>query len=375
MRKEHKGVIMKNFIQKQYGRVLISLCLIATVFVVPLLSEARYKAFLNGFAAVIAKEYYFSSNYLKEEDAAYMVNGWGGEDISIKDFQIRNYENTLLANQEGQDLNYVVNWTVRTFVWDSEKKNLVEVGEPAEGQPDMRYTLEASYNDPEQNPTRNTATYPEIEYQQVTGSLKHTIVGNGVSQKDSYLLTLKAPANYETFMDSGCYVLVTMSATNAGDDRNQYSRTITATMKYNVSLLENFIEGFEVTDTADHDDGLVVKIQTGAISNTSGATQKVYLWWDKSKLAANRYNPQFNQLFNENKYSEVTVGNVTYGRLEISATSSSSRTFEFTKADGVEDVQNYVFEGSYEKLPADQTYYMGYYVQEAGTAQEVNDAE
>ncbi len=335
------------------------------VFVAPLLSEARYHAYLNNFAAVIAKEYYFSSNYLKEGGAAYLMNGWNGLSVEMDEIQIRNYDNTLLTNQTGQDLDYIFSWEIK--VYNSSGVEL-KLSEP--------YTLEVRYKDGTTSAGEDKRA-PEITYgaDRTTGSARCKIYGDGNSKRDIYTIYLKAPAIYQNKdqkLDNDSYAIITYTATNAGSDenvsgdRNQYSRKITSKITYNVSTLEDFIKVFDISDS---DDTLTAEIATNTIPG-SGNVQKVYMWWDTAVLKVNRFNHQFNQLFLEGKYQTKTVGERTFGVLEISASSSSSRIFQYDKLDTTVSFEDktHMLEGeSYTE--AGNAHYIGYFIEDVAPEQ------
>ncbi len=351
--------------KKSHLRSLISICLILAVFVVPLLTESRYRAYLNSFAAAIAKEYYFSSNYLKQENTMYTLNGWNGLSVEMDEIQIRNYDNTLLTNQTGQDLDYKLDWTVQTFGED-------EQALPAESQ----CSLVVEYKGGTTSEGEEART-PIIQSEDggVRGSITCKILGDGNSKKDNYRLYLVAPADGQgkSLLENGSYVDVMLTATNR-DARNQYSRTITATIRYYVSMLEDFIRQFDLQDEGDT---LVTNIATNTIPGT-GNVQKVYMWWDTDLLAVNRFNYQFNQLFLAGNYEEVSSadGTRTFGLLEISASSLSSRTFQFKKLqDGLSFANNaHVLAGaSYTEAGA--TDYIGYYLEDINNDNATEEAE
>ncbi len=337
--------------KKYRWRSLISICLILAVFVAPLLSESRYRSYLNSFVAVIAKEYYFSSNYLKEGGASYLINGWDGATVSMDDIQIRNYDNTLLANQDGQDLNYLLTWDVKVY---NEGKQDITATYP--------YTLEITYKEDESTFVGEETRTPDIDHTKKTVGC--TIVGDGNSKRDTYGLRLVAPSLPEgtPALANNSYAIVTLTATNV-NDRNQYSRTITSRIRYNVSMLEQFIRTFLVTD--DGKQTVTTEIATNTIPGT-GNIQKIYLWWDLAVLAVDQFNHQFDQLFLAGKYQELSNNDKTrtFGVLEISASSLSSRVFQHEKVQsGIRITDDNVLQGgSY--LNATATQYIGYYLQD-----------
>ncbi len=347
---DNKENRIKRFLSENCLRILISACLILAVFVMPLLTEARYRAYLNSFSAVIAKEYYFSSDYLKEDGADYLVSGWNGKTMMLDDIQIRNYDNTLLTNQNGQDLKYKLTWDVKAY--DSNDKELT--GD------EYKYNLKVSLKSTDERTEAGQPTDPTYGSDYVV----HLLTGNGQSKRDVYSLELEAPEGVN--MADGSYVKVFLSATNSdgvNEDTNQYKRTIKAVLRYNVSVLENFINKFEIQDQGST---VITTISTSTIPG-EGASQRVYMWWDTDVLDINWYNYQFNQLFMSGKYEEITVtvngATRNFGLLEISATSLSLRTFEFENESGVTIGENEIKRNvKYDDEQVTSTVYLGYYL-------------
>ncbi len=345
--------------RKYTFRGILCLCLCLALFAAPLLSEARYRSFLNSFAAVVAKEYYFSSNYLKVGGASYVINGWDGRAIAMDDIDIRNYDNTLLANQAGQDLEYRVEWSVDVFT---------EANDPISGMPyGLDVTCKESTLSPGEEKREPTIT-PNAENNGVTGTIVCTIPGDGNGKRDIFALKLK-PLTENSELANGSYVRVTLTATNV-NERNQYSRTVSCTIRYNVSELENFVRDFSLVDQGK---SIETKITTNAIPG-AGTVQRIFLWWDTAVLSVNRFNHQFNQLYLEGKYKEVTVNEGTadertFGLVELSASSLSSRTFQFDELKPVEfslekDKNFHVLFGvNYDDESVKADDYLGYYVE------------
>ncbi len=377
--KEQQKNNMFNFIKKYYWQLLISTALILGLFVAPLLTQARFKAFLNGFTAVIAREYYFTSNYLgaiddKDDDGVmYIINGWDGQEIQdMAEVQIRNFNNALLTNTEGQDLNYTMEWKVTTH--DAEGKDVTGI---------YPYSLNFTYNE---QPVRDNTSLgggtarpepeePNIQYNltydeekgyaakmpeqteelkcSTTGEIEGKILG-GESLYNAFSIDVVEPVLLEDDEEikDNYSVKVTLTATNSG---NQYYGKLKATFVYNVSLDDNFVRDNTIIDTSTeeaYEKDIIFKLKTSVVKPGDNIKKIIHLWWDEEKLKVNWHNYYFNVLKDQNLYfknQRVQVGTVgegeeatpiyrSFAELSIPAESLAALEFEFTK------IGSYVFE-------------------------------
>lgn len=314
-----------HFLNKYKMRILLFCVLTAGLFVTPELTQAQYKWTLNGFNILQAKEFYFDGNYLHDvsKQASYPVSGWNGkEDITMDDMELRNFANALLANREGEDLYYTMNWNITTYdkggnVQNGEKKCLLSCTEatPAD---------------------ERTLTYTQGNVQQ--GTSRGSITGTGVPKKDTYKFSIiKGSANLEP----GDYVVVRFEAENrsqsaaagTGSDYT-YHRKLSATFRYLVTSSDTFIEKFDPRESAGSRT-LDLYIGTGVLPDMSGASQSIIVWWDATALQINAFNKAFQEANSvTGNYQIVTKNGRSFGTLKLGGLGSSAeRELGFFKQD------------------------------------------
>jgi len=94
--------ISENFIQyfcKHLTGVLLFAVLLSAGFMVNSVTRAKYVSYVNAAVHSVADVFYFSSNYLgnEEEGVTYEVSSWDRDNYEIK-LKIQNFENALLYN-------------------------------------------------------------------------------------------------------------------------------------------------------------------------------------------------------------------------------------------------------------------------------------
>lgn len=86
-------------------RIAASAAAVSMLTVAPFVTAAKYVSNINQYTTAVATAKYFSSNYISKEGTTYDIKGWNGENYSIM-LAIRNYSNSLLFNEIGDDLKY-----------------------------------------------------------------------------------------------------------------------------------------------------------------------------------------------------------------------------------------------------------------------------
>lgn len=263
-------------------KVRLALCgvLVMALYVTPELTQAQYKWTLNGYNIVRAGEFYFDGNYLHDtsKNSYYASNGWdGSSNLTMDKIEIRNYENALLANKDGEDLRYKMSWSVEVVGTDGSsngKSCSISVAQNNDGSQEDRDTIEI-------NQGNRTAI----------GFMK----GTGNPKKQTYSVTVTPP---DGGLEAGESVVIKMDAENittTDGDHNvttSFHRAIRATFKYTVSTADTYVRSFDPQDATDSDE-VHLKIGTGAIPDMNANAQTVYVWWDSAKLEINPFNMDF----------------------------------------------------------------------------------
>lgn len=102
----------ENFIQylrKHLTGVLLFAVLLSAGFMVSSVTRAKYVSYVNAAAVGVADTFYFTSNYLgnEEEGVTYEVSSWNRDSYQIK-LKIQNFENALLYNDKDTGCYYCV---------------------------------------------------------------------------------------------------------------------------------------------------------------------------------------------------------------------------------------------------------------------------
>jgi hypothetical protein len=161
-------------------------------------------------------------------------------------------------------------------------------------------------------------------------AIVYRIDGTGNPKKDTYDLSILAPSYYESVSPTaGSYVIIQMTAKTA--NTNSYSKTLSATFRYEVSTEEDYLTVQKSTKTENQATTATVTLTTKQIPNMGVTSRTVEIWWDTSTWRVNQFNHTFNELRREGKYQQTykTVNGKTYSVLKVSTGSFSTRTFEF----------------------------------------------
>lgn len=291
---------------KKY-RIRIVLCggLILSAYLIPQLTQAQYKWTLNGYSTLQAKSYYFASDKLRDEknDMIYPISGWDGEDLKFK-LEIRNYENALLANAQGEDTEYDLKWQISTI-----RKN-------SQG---GAYSLKLnSYQEADSNGN-------EIE-----NGFHSTISGTGTPKKDEYTFEI-VPSNDGYRLQEGDSVRITITAENKAQG-NSYSKNLKATFVYRVSKMDAYVNKFDVSEDTQYGT-IKLSLGTGTLPDLEAKQQTVTVWWDPSKLEVNTFNYVFMNTNAAGGYKTQEVKGRTFDTLQLTNLGSNAfRDLEFRKA-------------------------------------------
>ena len=284
-KRDEKHLKKENRIPHLRSRILLGAVLISGMYMIPVMTEAKYEATINGFTALRAGEYYFTSDYLRDvsENKVYNVDGWDGENVSVK-IELYNYENALLHNLENQDINY--NFSIQLL-----DKNGNAYGE------DGAYKAEI-------------LTKPENKVIK-GGSLKN------------HVYEIKIEKNTQaTALQAGDHIDLVVTAENS--DENQFYRSLKATIRYKVATTSEF-----VTCEQDFENFMLsFQLKTKNVPGMDTATRTLQVWWDSSRFRVNQYGDDYIDLIAQgaldtsrsDNYYVLTLNNMG---------SASSRSLEF----------------------------------------------
>lgn len=263
-------------------KVRLALCgvMVMALYVTPELTQAQYKWTLNGYNIVRAGEFYFDGNYLHDtsKNSYYASNGWdGNSELTMDKIEIRNYENALLANKDGEDLRYLMSWGVEVI--------------GTNGRPNGKScSISVAQNSDSTQEEGDSVIIDQVN-RVATGFMK----GTGNPKKQTYSVTVTPPTGE---LEAGESVVITMNAENittTDEDHTittSFHRSIKATFKYTVSTADTYVKSFDPQDAADSDE-VHLKIGTGAIPDMNAKAQTVYVWWKADSLEINPFNMDF----------------------------------------------------------------------------------
>jgi len=335
-----------NFINGHKLRLALALALIAILFVAPILTSAQYKWKINGYTVVQAQEFYFESNYLHDESKSsfYHTTGWDGVKDVVQKIEIRNFENSLLTNKQGENAEYEIDWEISTFIAIEQPDGTFKY-RPATGS--EQYTIK--------HVAKNTTEKIITGINYCTG----TLVGDGTPHKDDYQFYLNSPTGGAIPWNS--YVRITMHSKNVKFSRDEngdiiydpitgmaqyeetdsFQREISATFEYVLTSTQGFITRFDPVDKTGYKD-LVLYIGTGTSPSSSGLSQSVTVWWDNTKLAVNPFNITFATMIAKEtdtiKYYHAVYSEALPGISSLTITelgSNATRTLDFYKEDNI----------------------------------------
>ena len=348
MRKKHRTAVWQRWIKQHKIRVLLCAVLVTALYLTPMLTQAQYKWTLNGYSTIQAKEYYFSSNILKDENLhmRYPMGGWNGMTRDLPEIWIANYDNALLANKKDEDTRYTISWSIVT-----NRKNSSGAD----------YTLKLTDHTFVDGNNENTL------YSNGNGA-QSVIKGNGEPKKDIYKLEIVAPEDEAQQLTAGESVTVYLTA--VAGTKNTYSKTLTATYTYTVSSVDDYVTQFDMQETENSGD-TVLKMGTG-VKPLGASSQTVVVWWDPEKLKINTFNYVFLETNRQGGYKVVEKDGKNYGTLRLTGLGDSSyRELEFEKV-GNNNTDIWFTNGqnigkNIDYRNGNSTAYIGFYVEVEGT--------
>lgn len=295
---------MKDFIIRYRIRILIFISLSLSFVMTIKLTEAKYKWELNAFQSVKAFDYYFTSNYLKNSNdnniKTYTITGWDGNDVTLE-LKINNFENAILCNQTGQDINYNIDMSIKT----TRESGIVD---------DYKVVC----TDSDGNITESNL------YGNCNISDK-TIIGDGSAKSDIYkILISKGDA---TGLEEGDIVLLTLVAQNNAD--NQFYGKIAAKIILKVATEDNFI--FMEASESSTLSTTYINLKSGEIPGFDIISRRVYLWYDDSKFRINQFNNSYNEVDASNGVSIVEHNGVRYRLLTMDIGVNNLKEFQLYK--------------------------------------------
>lgn len=293
----------------------------------PGLTEAQYKWTLNGYNIIQAKEFYFDGNYMRDvsKNASHTISGWNGKENIVMDaMELRNFSNALLANKEGEDLYYTMNWSIETY----DKDNVKQEGS-------KRCSISC---------TATSADEGKLSYTQgnvLSGQSKSSIMGTGDPKKDVYTFTIvKGTQNLEP----DDYVIIRFSAENRSKSAAEnnttsndytYHRKLSVVYRYVVTSSDTFIQAFDPEENVGSRT-LGLYIGAGNLPDMTGAAQSIIVWWDTDTLQINPFNQTFKDANSvQGNYQTITANGRSFAQLKLAGLQSGAeRTPAFFKQSG-----------------------------------------
>lgn len=295
---------MKDFIIRYRIRILIFIALVLALIMTISLTEARYKWDLNAFQTVRAWEYYFSSNYLKDAPGGrmktYTITGWDGNDTALE-LKINNFENAILCNQTGQDINYNLTIAVTTTRGSGAGGNYKVV------------CMDSNNNTVESN---------AYGYCILTNK---TITGDGSAKSDTYKLLISKGDVPE--LEEEDTVQLIIIAENS--DNSQFYGKLSAKIVLKVAKEETFIS-MEASES-DTLSTVYINLKSGEVPGFDITSRRVYLWYDDSKFRINQFNNSYNEVDALNGVSIVEHNGVRYRLLTMDIGVNNLKEFQLYK--------------------------------------------
>ena len=294
---------MVTTLYKYRVRLLLLISSILLILTIGMYTDAKYKWKINGIKVVQAGEYYFNSNYLKEHDGldykTYTITGWNGDDVTIN-IDINNYDNAILCNKDGQDINYNM-------------KLAVDTSSDLEDYP--TYSVTCYKNN------RNAGTARQGSPLTISGE----ITGDGTVKSDIYRLTASKSVN--TSLSTGDKVTILLRAYNSED--SQFYGDIAA----KIELIMTDESSFITLDSSESEDLSVfyMSLRSGAVPGFGVTSRHIYVWYDTSKFRVNQFSASYNELASLGNISTVEDNGVEYGVLEMDMDINSLKEFQFYK--------------------------------------------
>ncbi len=262
---------------------------------------AKYFVRLTASGEAVARGYYFSSNVLSTGDGTNIeVSAWQGKEY-VFSLNLRNYDNVLLYNEEGQDVNYTIDV-------------MIEEGEELCGAGDYSVTITKG-GDP------------------VNGDDIHTLTGEeGERKSDTFLIKVSSllEDNGEIVpLPTGSRLSFRIIAQNSLDD--MYHIRLSAAITLNVAEFSDFIKDQYVHYTPGDPVLLFGLTTTEILDGSSSNTKTVRIGWDRDYLRANEFNDIIFNIKSANAAGDFTLGtyNAAEGWLELEMRGFSGIELEF----------------------------------------------
>lgn len=252
---------MKKTTKQQ--KTIIFVLAVMLIFGVPFaMVYAKYAERKNAKSVTSANGFYFSSNYLSEvvnngEYSEYIMYGWDGMTKKSFAFNIRNYDNPLLYNGEGQDVTYDISYEI-----DDKYAAQVDV---------VLYKYE-------------NGQYHE---ENLNGSLPG---GKENYSYNDYKLSVipKENANIEEDLS----VIITAKTVDS-----PYDKTLTTKVTLQYTEYQNFISQKEFVNLDDDDYAFEYSICTANAADleemensyVKSATRRLHVWWNTAYVTLDRF--------------------------------------------------------------------------------------
>ncbi len=247
------------------SRILSCSAVISLLVAMPALTEAKYLTQLKRYETLLARPMYFSSNYLSDGNGNhYSIQGWTGGDYPLN-LQIRNYDNSLLYNTAGIDLNYGI-WLEMDS--NSSANYTVTLTASATGITEL---TEENFDFPENWPADRKA---------------YRIPGNNDGGVDHSISILVEPKEENYIPNEGEMVKFEIYASTF--DNENYTRELKGSFQFNATKEQNFLGQRNVDDNGSM---VTLTLTTNLVNDggTAAPERLVCFAWNPDLWYLNEY--------------------------------------------------------------------------------------
>lgn len=239
----------------RYSTLCIFVMLLALLLNAGKDTIAKYILLNKSHETVMANTFYFSSDYLRETDAdmsgtalpQYTVNGWSGVNGVTFGFEIRNYENYLLFNDQYQSIDYDLEFS---FVDPQTYKVINDFNQNNQDSSELQYikgkikdgTLSASLKKVTDN-SSGEQTELTLSNQGLSDNkyIHQILEGDTTFQADKYSLTLNITGQQKITNDIA--LLITAKSNNIS-----YNKTMKLVVVFKYTRYESYIHTKKFTN-------------------------------------------------------------------------------------------------------------------------------
>lgn len=278
------------------GAVISLFCL------TPFMTAAKYTANINEYASVSANATYFSSNYLSEEGNIYYIQGWNGVGYGIS-LYIRNYENDLLFNRTGHDVQYQI-----------EFKKISETEDGSESY-EMGYDLTLSKDGNDQSQDDNGVYGP------------YRLDGNSLKGGETHFEVALATKDEEA-LPGGTKIRFQIIASTVSD--TDFSQSLLGDFSFEATDAKSFLG--EYGPQAHVGSALVIySLKTELVEGAT--TRDIKVTWDNTKMYLNEFEATAANIITNSPGDYVPNDGNGRGSLTMSLHAYSRVNLQFFKYD------------------------------------------